>query len=293
MSRSHRTVLSNRSLAAATTALFLAGCAGHAARPGVPVLEPAWTLDGLADPESVLRAVDSGLLYVSNVAGEGDARDGIGFISKVSIDGRLLVREWATGLDAPKGLARSGLTLFVADIDDLVEIDLTDGRLIARHPVAGAKFLNDVAMLPDGTVLVSDSGTGRIHAWRDGTMSVWLEDPRLASINGLLPEGDTMLVTTMAGLLLSVDLQGRRIEPIAEGLGAADGVARLGDGSLLVGEWPGRLFHVRTDGSTSTLLDSRETPVYVNDFLLSGDQLLVPNWKPGRLTAYRIRWETR
>ena len=275
-------------LVAMAGATALAGCA--TVPPGsAPVsLDPSWTLTGFADPESVLRAVDAGVLYVSNVSGEGDARDGDGFVSKVSVDGKMLVRQWAVGLDAPKGLARIGGTLFVADIDDLVEIDLASGRVTARHPVPEAKFLNDVAVAPDGTVLVSDSGTGRIHGWRDGTMSVWLADPLLAAINGLLPEGDHVLVTTMQGRLLSVDLATRAITVVAEDLGNADGVGRLPDGSLLVSEWPGRLFHLRTDGTRATLLDTREAETYLNDLLLSGDELLMPNMKPGQVSAYRV-----
>ena len=93
------------------------------------------------------------------------------------------------GLDAPKGLARIGDTLYVSGIDRLVAIDAANGRVPARHPVEGAKFFNDVAIAADGAVLVSDLGTGRINAWHDGQMTLWLEHPLLKSINGLLPDG--------------------------------------------------------------------------------------------------------
>ena len=68
-------------------------------------------------------------------------------------------------------------------------------------------------------------------------------------------------------------------------------VTRLDDGSFLVSEWPGRLFHVAPgkESTTQTLIDTREQKTYFNDFLRVGDLLLVPNWEPSTLTAYRIR----
>ena len=264
-----------------------AGCASTTTK-SPPRLDVVWTLDGFANPESVLPSADGRFLYVSNVAGEGDARDGNGFIARISPDGRMLEREWARGLDGPKGLGLHDGTLFVADITRLVALDAATGTERARFDAPGAKFLNDVAVLDDGTVLVSDSGTARIFALRDGRLETWLEHDLLRAVNGLLPERGRLVVTTMQGRLLAVDMETRAVSTLAEGLANADGVVALGRGEYLVGEWPGRLFHVRAGGTSTTLLDSREQKVYLNDFLRVGDRLLVPNWEPSRVTAYRI-----
>ena len=267
-----------------------------------PRLVEAWSTPGFANPESVALSADRRFLYVSNVNGEGDARDGNGYISRLGLDGKVLHAQWSSGFDAPKGLALRGQRLFVSDVSRLVEIDARDGRILARHDVAGAKFLNDVAIAPKrtpiaGGVLVSDSATARIHLWRDGRMSTWLEDPSLRSINGLLPERDRLIVTTMQGLLLAVDWKTRAITTLAEGIGDGDGVVALGDGAHFVGEWPGRLFHV-ADGELEVLIDSREAKRYINDFILIdaaiGDHgrrvrtLIVPSWEPGVVAAYRV-----
>lgn len=276
---------------AAVAALAIGGCA--TLPPGPPQLSVAWTATGLANPESVLPSADGKFLYVSNVNGEGDAKDGNGFIARLSNDGAILQREWARGLDAPKGLGLAGDTLYVADVTRLVEVDADSGAMRAHHDIDGAKFLNDVAIDTDGAVLVSDSATARIHAWRDGTMGVWLEDERLRAVNGLLPERDRVVVTTMRGLLLAVDRKSKAITVLAENLGNADGVVALGEGEYLVGEWPGRLFHVHADGTNTVLLDSRELKTYLNDFLrvpIRGgrDRLIVPNWEPSTVTAYDL-----
>ena len=254
-----------------------------------PRLTPLWTTTGFANPESVALSADGQFLYVSNVDGEGDARDGNGRIDRLALDGKLLQRGWATGLDGPKGLALRAGILYASDIVALVEIDSVSGKLIARHAAADAGFLNDVAFAPDGEVLVSDSAKARIYALRDGRLEPWLEHELLHSINGLLPEAGRLVASTMQGRLLAIDWETHEVTVLAQGLGDGDGIASLGNGAYLVSEWRGRLFHVTARGTSSTLLDTREQKRYLNDFLLIGDRLIVPNWEPGSISAYRLR----
>lgn len=258
----------------------------------LPRLAQQWSIDGFDAPESIAFDHTRRVLYVSNVNGEADAKDGNGYISRLSPQGEVLERHWVGGLNGPKGLALRGNRLYVADITDLVEIDLRKAAIIARHPAPGATFLNDTLVLADGSVLISDSANSRIYKWRDGRMQVWLEHPELRSINGLLREGDRLVVTTMQGKLLTVDLRSREIRTLATGIGNGDGVVALGDGRYLASEWPGRLFHVAANGSVETLVDSRESKRYINDFMLltrrGKDMLIVPSWEPGTVTAYKF-----
>jgi len=251
-------------------------------------LKKLWTLGGLSDPESVASSADGGFLYVSNVNGEPDAKDGNGFISRISPDGRMLQTHWADGLDGPKGLILKGGLLYAADIDQLVELDARSGRVLQRYPAPGGKFLNDTAVAPDGTVLVSDSDTRRIYALQQGRMQVWAEAPELAAVNGLYAEPDRLVVITMAGLLLTMDYRTHAITVLVRGLGDGDGIAPAGGGRYLATEWPGRIYDIGPDGSVRTLVDSRAAQTYVNDIALVGDRLYVPNMKPGALTAYRV-----
>lgn len=251
-------------------------------------LELAWRLSGLANPESTALSADGSFLYVTNVDGEGEAKDGNGFISKVSIDGKMITRNWASGFDGPKGIARDGSTLYVADITQLVAVNADTGVVISRTPLEGSVFLNDAAVAPDGRVLVADSGTKRIYAVKGGRPSVWIEDDLLASINGLLPEPARLVVTTMAGRLLAIDYATAKIDVLAEGLGDADGVASLGDGRYLVSEWPGLMHVVSPDGSHANIMDTKAEKRLLNDFLLVGDTLYQPHWDPGEMSAYRV-----
>lgn len=271
-------------------AAVLAACASAPA-PAEPVrLEEAWRIGGFANPESVALSADRSFLYVSNVNGEGDVKDGNGFISRVSLQGEMLARDFATSLDAPKGLALAGDALFVSDVDRIVEIDAATGVVRRRIEAPGARFLNDAAVLPDGTVIASDSGMQRIYAVRGHSAEVWLEDALLRSINGLLPERDRLIVTTMAGRLLAIDYATKAITVLAEGLGDADGVVNLGRGRYLVTEWPGVVHVVDTrTGARETIADTRAARRFMNDNVLHAGVLYQAHWEPSELTAYRVR----
>jgi PQQ-like domain len=275
-------------LIAMASLAVLGACATQVAE-APPCVELDWVLTGLSDPESAIPADEPGVLYVSNMAGEADAKDGVGFISRISADGQMLDKEWVSGLNAPKGMALSGGKLYVSDIDQLVEIDARTGQVLAKYDMPGAKFLNDVAVLGDGTVLVSDSANARIYALHDGAVDTWLEDAQLQAINGLMSEDGKVIVSTMQGKLLSVDPATRAVTQVAENLGDADGIASLGAGAYLVSEWPGRLFYVGAKGEQLTLMDTRQDDIRTNDIaLLQGDVLVIANMRPGSVSAYRV-----
>jgi len=275
---------------AAAVVLAAAGCSQAKDDPASapPRLQPLWTLEGLSSPESVVLSGDGRFLYVSNVGGEGDARDGDGFISRVSRDGAMIEQRWATGFDAPKGMALKDGRLYVADITRLWILDTVSGGVIARLDAPDAGFLNDVALLPDGRIIVADSAKQRIYALDGQSLVAWIEAPLLQSVNGLLPEDDRLVITTMQGRLLAADYRTRTLTVLAEGIGDGDGVARLPDGSYLVSEWPGRMFHVRQGAPPAVVQDTREAERFMNDFILVDGVLIVPNWKPGTLSAYRV-----
>lgn len=268
----------------------------EAPAPSQPLsLTELWVTDGFDGPESVIEAGDGTTLYVSNAGGDGGAKDANGVISIIGTDGTIIERTWVAGTDAmplhgPKGMALIGNSLVVTDIDHVVMIDVLAREITARIPIEGALFLNDAAAGPNGTVLVSDSRTSRIHMIENGVPSVWLEDARFGGINGLHLDGDRLLVTTMsAGELLSVDLTTKTITGLAAGMENADGIGLRSDGSYIISSWPGQLWHV-VEGEAPTLLQDTtgDTPTLMNDILLSGDTLITPNWVPGTVRGYGV-----
>ena len=216
--------------------------------------DEAWSLSGFKEPESAFYDPQRNIIYVSNVAGESTAKDGVGFISKMSPDGKMVELEWVKGLNGPKGLVMNGNKLYVSDIDQLVEIDVDKGEVTNRWAAEVSKFLNDTAVDADGRVYVSDMLTDSIYVLDNGKLSVFLQDKGLLHPNGLRVEGGKLLVaawgadiqpdfsTKTPGHLLSVDLKTKAITPVGNGMpvGNLDGLETRRTGQLVrhrLGEW--------------------------------------------------------
>ena len=164
-----------------------------------PTLQPLWTLTGdFASPESAYYHAGSNSIFVSSINGQILEKDGNGYISRLSPDGKIVSAKWVTGLNAPKGIRSLGGTLWVTDIDEVVSIDIATARITAHVKVDGALFLNDLATAPDGTVYASDSNLARIYAVKDGKSSVFVEGADQVDVpNGLLVDGTRLVLGTI------------------------------------------------------------------------------------------------
>ena len=270
---------------------------GEAERP--PDLPVAWEItDGVQAPESVYFDADSGFLFVSQIGDGGPkGKDGDGYISKLSTDGTMLAAKWVTGLNAPKGMRSVGGRLWVSDIDRLVGIDIEKAEIAERIEVPGAEFLNDVACDGKGTVYVSDTFACKVHRFRDGKLSLFAEGDQLENPNGLLVDGDRLIVAAWGsetpGRLLVFDLATQARTPITpEPLGNLDGVEAVGDKTFLVSDWTlGKIFHVGQDGTARLL---QQLPKGLADIAYLPDRklLVVPQMLENKITAYRLTLPT-
>ena len=264
--------------------------------------EEVWSLDGFQAPESALLDTERNVLYVSNVAGEANAKDGVGFISKVSPDGKMVEAEWVKGLNAPKGLVMSGDKLYVSDVDQLVEIDVNSGKVTNTWNAEGSQFLNDTAADSAGRVFVSDMLTDSIYVLENGNLSVWVQDAALLHPNGLRVDGDRLLVaawgkdiqpdfsTKEPGRLLAVDLKTKEISAVGSGapVGNLDGLEPDGAGNWIASDWvAGTLYRIHPDGAADQLLDLNAGSADLE--FIDGDKLVImPMMMDGKVTAYRI-----
>lgn len=264
-------------------------------------LEQLWETGGLNNPESVVYDGNSGAIYISNVNGQGGDKDGNGYISRLSIDGKVLDQEWIKGLNAPKGLAISGGKLYTADIDTLVEIDIATAAITNRYQVADAKFFNDVAAAPNGDIYVSDMTMNRIHLLHDGKFSIWLESPDLLNPNGLLVQGKSLIVgawgvmtdgfnTKVPGHLLKISLRNKNIKNIGDGspVGNLDGVEPYQDNGYLVTDWMvGKLLHIDKAGKTIVLLTLKPGSADLAH-VQNQNLVLIPMMQDNKLIAYKL-----
>lgn len=253
-----------------------------------------WVVEGFDAPESALFDAERGRIILSNIGGAPVAADGNGFLSLISPGGEVLDRDWVTGLDSPAGMAMTPAGLLVADAAHLRLIDPDTGEILQSFAPEGAVFLNDVAAA-DGTAYVSDMMTHSI--WRldaGGEPQLWVQDEALAHPNGLLVDGDRLLVgswgagmrddftTETPGSLLSLDLGSGAITVMSPEIGNLDGLTRVGD-EILASDWmSGALTAIAADGSTRAVL---ARPQGLADMSAHQGMLYMPRMVDGQLEA--------
>jgi len=271
---------------------------GHAQdRESLPVV---WEVSaGILAPESVYYDAASGFLFVSNIGGGGPLKkDGDGYISQLTLDGKVVQSAWVRGLNAPKGLRSHAGTLWVSDIDRLVGMNIAQGKIIHEVAIPGAKFLNDVDCGPDGAVYVSDTLTSKIYRYLDGKVTVFAEGDELECPNGVLVEGGRLLVAAwglssdlapkIPGRLFALDLKTKKKTLITkEPAGNLDGLEADGAGGYLVTDYlAGKVLRVAADGTTTVIL-KLAAGTADHAYLANRKLLIVPRMNDNKITAFR------
>jgi len=260
-----------------------------------------WETKGLAQPESVVEDPATGVIYVSNINGAVMQKDGNGFISRLTADGKMLERQWVKGLNSPTGLALHDRTLYAADVDQLIEINAASGEILKRYDAKGAVFLNDVVVDDEGTVYVSDTPMNTIWRLKDGSFEPWVANDALNGPNGLLVQGNTLIVASLGkiqsqgqkkelGTLLAVSLDDQKVSKIGKGelIGNLDGLQAIQPGVYLVTDWAqGALYRVDAKGKVDELIDLNQGSADLS-YLPGKKMLLIPMMLDNSLAAYRL-----
>ncbi|MBK7871388.1 MAG: ATP/GTP-binding protein [Saprospiraceae bacterium] len=216
------------------------------------------------------------------------AKDGKGSISKVGLDGKIINRDWVTGLNAPKGLGLYKNTLWVNNIDELVAIDIKTGTITQRVKIEGAKFLNDLTISKKGVIYTSDSDMKKVFQVKDGNVSTYLENFRRP--NGVLAIGKDLYILD-SGKLLKANSD-KQLTTIAEGmLGSTDGIERVSATEFIVSSWGGAVYHVQTNGTVHQLLDTQALKINLADIGYDAKKriIYVPTFNKHTVVAYELR----
>ncbi len=143
----------------------MAGCGGG----GEPLVEETIAAVEVADaglqgPRAIIYDAAADVYLVSNVNGNPLEEDENGFVSRVSPDGEVLALEWIPSdgeparIDAPKGMAIRGDTLFVTDIRCVRIADRESGEIHETRCLDDVTSLTGIDVAEEGSFFVSDSG---------------------------------------------------------------------------------------------------------------------------------------
>lgn len=151
----------------------------------------------------------------------------------------------------------------------VAEFDLETGALrqVVRVPPTGdhqTHVLGDLALAPDGSVFLPDSGAGVLWRLAPGAtaLEAFLESAEFKSLQGVVvtPDGGALFLSDYANGLLRVELRSRRASrldpPANTSLIGVDGLVRAPNGDLIGmqnGTKPTRVLRIVLDGAGETV----------------------------------------
>lgn len=172
---------------------------------------------------------------------------------------------WVATTAAPFMLAATSAD---AESARLTRIDLASGAIVASYRVGGGAMLNDLALLPDGTLYVTESRGSRLYRLRPGAaqLTALATTEPLDSPNGIVElDGGELLVADFHGLLRvrpeAADQARvtRLATPAGLYLGGIDGLARYGSGAVAIQNLVGRsrIWSITLDPQAARVAEAR------------------------------------
>jgi len=268
--------------------------------PGINAqVERIWESGSVAaNPESVVYDRTRNRCYVSNFG--STPADGMNynddFITCFDMTGKVLVREFVTGLTSPTGLCLHNDNLYIVERFGIVKFNLAENRVETRYRIKSDRFLNDVAVDKDENIYVTVSDTNIIYRISNGKVEKWLEGRVFYRSNGILADKDRIIVGVCSdNTVRAISIHNRKVSELVKmdsGSGVIDGLQKCGEG-LLLSHYEGIVWYVTKDGSLQKILDTSRDGVSCADFAYDEDQnlLVIPTLKNNLVSLYRYKPE--
>lgn len=246
--------------------------AGQTTTAGAQDAQKVGETPGFETPESVVYDGELDVFYVSNVNGNPNQKDNNGWIGRVRADSVAVMTRLVQGgqrgatLNAPKGMALRGDTLFVADIDAVRMFNRRDGAPLGSVELArmNATFLNDVVAAPDG-IYITDTGIrfdAQGNMTSPGGQRVFrivgrqatqvLAGDSLGNPNGIAWDGTNnrfIIVPFASSSLMTWKAGDAAPATLTSGPGQYDGVEVLNNGNVLVSSWADSTVYIAHGGT--------------------------------------------
>ena len=251
-------------------------------------LRHEWTTDAVfKTPESIVYEKQSDRFYVTNVDGIPSEKDGKGAVSVMTREGKVLSANWITGLNAPKGITTYNGKLYVADLDEVVTIDIATAAITQKLKIENAIGLNDITTDEKGNLFVSDKQGKCIYKIVDGKVSLFLSE--LQQPNGLVVLNGNLYVLDNGSLLKIDPSQG--ITNVAFGmLASTDGLVHIPGKGFIISCWEGSIYHVTESGKQTLLMDTRAEKKNTADLFYDTETglLYVPTFYQNTIEVYKV-----
>lgn len=248
-------------------------------------LDPPIVISGFTSPESAIYDPDQDVVFVTNLGG---------FVSRVLPDGTIDDLSWIAGLTSPKGTALDGDDLVLVDGAAIRRFDRFTGAPGPVVDIAGAVFLNDVTLGPDGLPYVTQTGSDaetsavwRLDPGGPTTLATW---PVMDRPNGLVADATGVIVIGFdEPVVFHLDLAGARTERFVTPAAHQDGVVLLPDGALLVSSQDAQeVWHLDPDGTITTLIEDLVGPADIG-WDPTRERVLVPQLSEGTVQFVPVR----
>ncbi|MBT3244848.1 MAG: hypothetical protein HN352_17010 [Bacteroidetes bacterium] len=249
-----------------------------------------WELPYQLDyPESAEYDPIREVIYVSN-----NLKRPTESISKISLGGEIIEKDWVKGLYAPTGLKLAGDKLYVVERRAVAVIDITSGEIEKRIILPGPVFPNDITGTDDGSVLyVSDGGQNAIYKIEEGEAGIWMQGGVLIQPNGLYLNGDILLVGCSGyPALLEINIKtqaSKTLDTLFPGA-VMDGIQVTKSGNILYSDWNGHLFKRAPSGETTEILNTSTAGIQLADFkwIEEKNLLIIPSLYDNRVMCWKI-----
>ena len=249
-------------------------------------IDKKWSLNNsFSMPEAVVYDPRTNALYVANYYNEGNE-----YISKVSLTGEVIAREWINGLKFCTGMFVQKNKLFAVNRDALIVIDLKQEKIIEKIPLKGMTAPNDVTVDESGAIYISDFPANSVFKYFEGKLEKWVDN--LDRPNGLLLEGENLLVGQNRKIdVINVNDKTRKTLYEFEIGSNIDGLQSDGKGNYLASDFNGKLYHVFPDGKKITLMNTATPSRQIADFYYIADKklIIIPALGDNSLDAYLLK----
>ena len=266
---------------------------------------------GMKVPESVRYDPELDVYYVSNINGNPSVKDNNGFIARVRADSTSIVTMLVEGgkngvtLNAPKGMALVGDTLYVADIDNVRMFNRRTGAALGSVSLAAQKatFLNDIAVGPDGIYItdtgikfdsaggMSHPGVNRIFKLVGKKVTEAAKGDSLNNPNGITWNASQkqFILAPFGGNDIQAWEPGKPLVTLTTGPGQYDGVEALQNGNVLISSWADSSVYIAHGGTHMVrMVRGVSAPADIG-VDTKRNLVLVPRFNDGKVEYYKIQ----